>query len=114
MRDEQLASEYIQGDETRIQVLKEPGLKPSSHKGMWIMRGGPPDRPIVLFEYDRSRGKAVAERLLEDFSGRYFQSDGYSSYDEICQRKGIIHLGCWDHARRKFVEAAKGQSSGCQ
>ena len=112
MRDEQLASEYIQGDETRIQVLKEPGLKPTSHKWMWIMRGGPPDRPIVLFEYDRSRGKTVAERLLEDFSGRYFQSDGYSSYDEICQRKGIIHLGCWDHARRKFVEAEKGQSPG--
>jgi transposase len=79
MRDEQLASDYIQGDETRIQVLKESGLKATSHKWMWIMRGGPPDRPIVLFEYDRSRGKAVAERLLEDFSGRYFQSDGYSS-----------------------------------
>jgi len=86
MRDEQLASNYIQGDETRIQVLKEPGLKPTSHKWMWIMRGGPPDRPIVLFEYDRSRGKAVAERLLEDFSGHYFQSDGYSGYDGICQR----------------------------
>jgi transposase len=112
MRDEQLTGEYLQGDETRLQVLKEPGLKATSHKWMWIMRGGPPDRPIVLFEYDRSRGKAVAERLLEDFSGRYFQSDGYSSYDAICRRKGIIHLGCWDHARRKFVEAEKGQPPG--
>ena len=109
LRDEQLASDYIQGDETRLKVLKEPGLKASSHKWFWIMRGGPPDRPSVLFEYDRSRGKAVAERLLEDFSGRYFQSDGYSSYDAICQRKGIIHLGCWDHVRRKFVDAEKGQ-----
>ena len=36
MRDEQLASEYIQGDETRIQVLKEPGLKPTSHKWMCV------------------------------------------------------------------------------
>jgi transposase/uncharacterized coiled-coil protein SlyX len=111
MRDEQLAREYLQGDETRIQVLKEPGLKPTSKKWMWIMRGGPPDRPIVMFEYDRSRGKAVAERLLEDFSGRYFQSDGKSRYDEICRRKGIIHLGCWDHARRKFDEAIKVQPS---
>ena len=112
MRDEQLASDYIQGDETRIQVLKEPGMKATSHKWMWIMRGGPPDRPSVVFEYDRSRGKAVAERLLEDFSGRYFQSDGYSSCDAICQRKGIIHLGCWDHVRRKFVDAEKAQPSG--
>lgn len=112
MRDEQLAGEYIQGDETRIRVLKEPGFKASSHKWMWIMRGGPPDRPIILFDYDRSRGKAVAERLLEQFDGRYFQSDGYSSYDAICQSKGIIQLGCWDHVRRKFVEAQKAQPSG--
>lgn len=109
MRDEQLASDYIQGDETRMKVLKEPGMKATSHKWMWIMRGGPPGRAIVLFDYDRSRGKAVAERLLEDFSGRYFQSDGYSGYDGVCQTKGIIHLGCWDHARRKFDEAIKAQ-----
>jgi hypothetical protein len=32
-----------------------------------------------------------------------YASDGKSRYDEICRRKGIIHLGCWDHARRKFV-----------
>jgi hypothetical protein len=109
MRDEQLAADYLQGDETRIQVLKEPGLKASSKKWMWIMRGGPPDRPVVLFDYDRSRGKTVAERLLESFEGGYFQSDGLSSYDEICQRKGIVHLGCWDHARRRFVAAEKAQ-----
>ena len=107
MRDEQLSGDYLQGDETRLQVLKEPGMKATSKKWMWIMRGGPPGRPVVLFDYDRSRGKAVAQRLLEDFTGRYFQSDGYSGYDAVCQRKGIIQLGCWDHVRRRFVEAEK-------
>jgi transposase len=109
LAEQQLAGDYLQGDETRLQVLKEPGMKATSHKWIWVMRGGPPDRPVVLFEYDRSRGKAVAERLLEQFSGRYFQSDGYSGYDAICRRMGIVHLGCWDHVRRKFVEAQKGQ-----
>ena len=109
LRDEQLSGDYLQGDETRIKVLKEPGLKASSHKWMWIMRGGPPDRPIVLFDYDRSRGKVVAQRLLESFEGDYFQSDGYAGYDGVCQRKGIVHLGCWDHVRRKFVAAEKAQ-----
>jgi len=39
----------------------------------------------------------------------YFQSDGYAGYDQVCIDKGIVHLGCWDHARRKFVEAQKSQ-----
>ncbi len=109
LRDEQLASDYIQGDETRLQVLKEPGMKASAHKWLWIMRGGPPNRPVILLDYDKSRGKAVAARLLESFEGRYFQSDGYSGYDTVCRQKQIVHLGCWDHVRRKFVEAQKAQ-----
>ena len=51
----------------------------------------------------------VAKRLLEDFNGRYFQSDGYASYDEVCKERGLVHLGCWDHARRGFIEAQKGE-----
>jgi len=59
----------LQGDETRIQVLKEPGLEATGHKWIWVMRGGPPDKPVVFFDYDKSRGKAVAQRLLEYFEG---------------------------------------------
>jgi transposase len=107
LEEHQLASDYMQGDETRIKVLKEPGMSPCSHKQMWVMRGGPPDQTAVLFHYDKSRTKSVAERLLCEFEGRYFQSDGYAAYDAVCEAKGIVHLGCWDHARRKFMEAIK-------
>ena len=51
----------------------------------------------------------MAKRVLEYFEGTYFQSDGYAGYDPACIDKGIVHLGCWDHARRKFVEAEKAQ-----
>jgi len=84
-------------------------MSATAHKWMWLMRGGPPGREIVMFNYDKSRGGAVAERLLENFSGTYFQSDGYSGYDAPCAAKGVVHLGCWDHARRKYVDAIKGQ-----
>ena len=104
-----LSSDYMQGDETPIQVLKEPGMAPTGNKYMWVMRGGPPGRTVVMFNYDKSRGGAVAERLLTGFGGRYFQSDGYSGYDAPCKSKGLVHLGCWDHARRKFVDAVKAQ-----
>jgi len=107
MTDHLLQADYIQGDETRIKVLKELGLAPSSDKYMWVMRGGPPDRTVILFNYDRSRGKDVPEKMLEGFEGRYFQSDGYSGYDSVCAARGICHLGCWDHARRKFIESVR-------
>ena len=101
--------DYLQIDETRLQVLKEPGMVPTGDKWIWVMRGGPPGREVVLFNYDKSRGGAVAEKLLENFSGRYVQSDGYAGYDKPCALKGVVHLGCMDHARRKVVEAIKTQ-----
>ncbi len=104
-----MQADYIQGDETRLQVLKEPGMTPTGDKWIWVMRGGPPGRTVVLFNYDKSRGGAVAERLLENFTGRYFQSDGYAGYDKACAAKALVHLGCMDHGRRKVVEAIKTQ-----
>ena len=112
MREVQLEADYLQGDETRIRVLKEPGKSVRSNKWMWVIRGGPPGKATVLFEYDPSRGGAVPERLLEGFSG-VFQADGYSGYNALCQRHGITRIGCFDHARRKFVEASRAaQTSG--
>jgi transposase len=107
LEDRLLACNYLQCDETRIQVLKEPGMDPRGDKYMWVMRGGPPDKPVVMFNYDKSRGGAVAERLLAGYEGRYFQSDGYAAYDAVCKAKAIVHIGCWDHARRKFADVIK-------
>ena len=35
--------------------------------------------------------------------------DGYSGYQPICEANEIKRLGCWAHARRKFVDAQKAQ-----
>jgi len=106
MRETQNAGDYLQADETRIQVLKEDGKTAQSDKWMWVTRGGPPDQPSVLFEYDPSRGGKVPVRLLDDFKG-ILQADGYSGYGQVCAANGLTRIGCWDHARRKFVEAAR-------
>jgi len=111
MREVQNSSDYLQADETRIQVLKEDGKTAQSDKWMWIVRGGPPDQPVVLFEYDPSRAGGVPLRLLEGFAG-ILQADGYSGYGQVCRANGITRIGCWDHARRKFVEASKAAPSG--
>jgi transposase len=42
-------------------------------------------------------------------SAGYLQCDAYAGYDELFRRSlgTIIEVGCWAHARRKFVEAEK-------
>jgi hypothetical protein len=106
MREHQVQGDYLQADETRLQVLKETGKAATSDKWMWLIRGGPPDQPVVLFEYDPSRSGEVPKRLLSGFKG-ILQADGYSGYNAICRDEQIRRIGCMDHCRRKFVEAAK-------
>lgn len=96
----------IQCDETALQVLKEPDRPASSQSYMWVRRSGAPDHPIVLYDYAPSRAGSVAERLLKDFSG-YLQTDDYAGYHATGRQHGITHVGCWAHARRKFVDAQK-------
>ncbi len=108
MREQQVSGDIIQMDETLLKVLKEPGLKATSDKYMWVSRGGPPGQTSVLFEYDPSRKKKVSLRLLEDFSG-YLQTDGYSGYNAVCIKNNATSAGCWEHARRKFREAQSTQ-----
>ena len=106
LQEHQLSGDYLQADETRIQVLKEDGKVATSDKWMWLIRGGPPDRPVVLFHYDASRSEDVPSRLLDGYAG-VLQTDGYAGYNKVCRDNPITRIGCWDHARRKFVEASK-------
>jgi transposase len=107
----QLAHDILQMDETTVQVLKEDGRAAQSESRMWVRRGGPSDKPVILFNYDPSRSGKVAWRLTDDFKG-YLQSDGFSGYDAVGKREGVVHVGCLAHARRKFDEALKAQRAG--
>ena len=104
MRDVLLGYDVIHMDETPIQVLKEPGRSPTSTSQMWVQRGGPPGKPVILFEYDPSRAQAVPLRLLEGWKG-HLMADGLESYGAISFCEGVTRLGCWVHARRRFVDA---------
>ena len=108
MRDSLLSGPLIHMDETTVQVLKEPGRAAQSKSYMWVQLGGEPDRPVVLFDYEPSRSGGVAQKLLEGWSG-YLMSDGYGGYDSAVDSANgaIVHLKCWAHARRYFMDAKK-------
>ena len=106
LQDRLLSYPVLQCDETTVQVLKEPGKDPESTSYMWVRVGGPPTQTIKLYHYADSRRGEVAQQLLMGYQG-YVQTDDYAGYNGACAQAGITQLGCWAHARRKFVEAQK-------
>ena len=97
----------IQMDETTVQVIGEEGRKDTQKSYMWLARGGPPDKKVVWYEYHPTRSAYNAKEFLQGYSG-YLQTDGYEGYDAAIRgMPGIIHVGCFAHARRKFFEASK-------
>jgi transposase len=108
MQDRLLAYDIIQMDETTVQVLKEDGKAAQSKSYLWLQRGGPPEQPVVLYDYDPGRGAGVPTRLLSGFTG-YLQTDGYDGYNAVVTNNKLMHVGCMAHARRKFSEAVKAQ-----
>jgi len=103
LRQELLSGPVINIDETPVQVLGEAGRANTTKSYMWAFRGGELDRPVVIFRYDPTRSGQVPKDYLQGYSG-YIQTDGYFGYDDLGKQPGIIHVGCWIHARRMFVD----------
>ena len=104
--DKMLAYPVLHCDETTVQVLKEPDKAAARKSYMWVRVGGPPTQPVRLFHYADSRRGEVASQLLAGYEG-YLQTDDYAGYNAVGMDNAITQLGCWAHARRKFIEAQK-------
>lgn len=65
------------------------------------------DKPIILFDYQPSRGGYNCRNFLgKDYSG-YLMTDDYSGYNKMENAK---RLTCGDHVRRKWFEAIRNKS----
>lgn len=97
-------SDYIQADETPIQVLTRD-KRGKSHRGyFWVYHA--PLEGITVFVYSKSRARAGPNDFLKDFKGT-LQVDGYTGYKEVLARSEVIWAACMAHVRRKFEEALK-------
>jgi len=109
----QLRQSVINADETPLKVIHED----KNQCYMWVYCTGtdsPPtnrsnsDPPnIVLFDYQNSRAGHCAKDYLQDYQG-YLQVDGYAGYEQT----DATLVGCFAHARRKFIDAQKIQVKG--
>ena len=102
MKADLLRGDYLQVDETPVRVLdpEVPGRCATGY--LWV--AGRPGGDVI-FEFHPGRGKEYGAQLLGDFRG-YLQRDGYGVYSSLARdHPGLAPVGCWAHARRKFVEA---------
>jgi len=111
LRELVLATDYIQVDESTVPVIDNK-KKRAVKAYLWVVRSVM-DK-LVFFHYDKgSRAQKVVVELLHNFQGAV-QTDGYDAYSIYEHKKGVLLLGCWAHARRKFTEALKEDKSGAE
>lgn len=97
-----LSSKVIGTDDTPVTVQDHAG-KGAKTGRLWAYLGDR-DHPFVVYDYTPDHTREGPERFLKSYRSGYLQSDGYTGYDRLHAR-GLIEVGCWAHARRKFHEA---------
>ena len=102
MRQDLLRASYLQADETTVPVQMHD--KSGANHQAYLWQYGKPGGETV-FEFQLGRGREGPRKFLGEWEG-ILQTDGYQAYDDIGGEK-LVHLGCWAHARRKFVDAVK-------
>jgi transposase len=99
LRREVLAADYLQTDDTSVTVLDDPT---GSYKGRLWTYLDPLGRQVV-FDATRTHERDGPEAFLATFRGK-LQADAYKGYDALYATGRITEIGCWAHARRRFVE----------
>ncbi len=102
MRRDLLAASYLQADETPVPVQMHDGRGENHQAYLW--QYGKPGGETV-FDFCLGRGREGPRKFLGQWEG-ILQTDGYAAYYDIGGPK-LVHVGCWAHARRKFVDAVK-------
>jgi transposase len=106
-----LLKEAVQGsfllmDETPFQVHGEHGRVNKAKSWIWVMYGGPPEKPIFIFKYHPERNHKIPLHYLSFYKG-FIQTDGFDAYNAVGDLPDIIHVVCWVHARRFYASALK-------
>jgi transposase len=96
-----LAAKVVHTDDTPIPV-QDPDRDHCRTGRIWayVSKGG------VVYDATEDRCRDGPLQFLKEFRG-FLQCDAYAGYDELFQqsRGAVVEVGCWAHARRKFVEA---------
>jgi len=102
MRRDLLRQSYLQADETTVPVQMHD-KRGADHQAYLWQYGRP--RGETVFDFQLGRGREGPSKFLGEWEG-ILQTDGYQVYDDVGGPK-MVHVGCWAHSRRKFVDAVQ-------
>ena len=109
MKDEVIGYDIASCDATTLQVLDEPGRKAETKSYVYCIRGGLPDKAVILYDYNDREHQQFVKDWFEGFAG-YLHVDGDHFFDLIGTVASLVN--CNAHARRKFepiAQSAKGK-----
>lgn len=96
-----LASQWIQSDDTTLEV-QDPERAPAYRQGyLWVYRGS---RADVVYDFTWQRNRDGPLKVLDTYKG-YLQADAAPAFNDVYTLRPIVEVGCWAHARRNFKEA---------
>lgn len=109
LRSELRAAPVLHADETPVAQL-DTGAGKTKRAYLFAYRTAEAARPIVVFDYAANRSGKHAAAFLEGWRGALMVDD-FAGYKALFA-DGLTELGCWAHARRKFVDlhAASGST----
>jgi hypothetical protein len=104
MHAELLRGQYVQCDETPVKFIDPDEKGRGAMQGyLWVVSAPGDD---VVFDWRLTRRHGELTTLLSDDYTGLMQSDGYEGYASYARtHPGVVWLGCWAHARRRFFEA---------
>lgn len=107
MKDEIINYDVASCDPTSIQVLAEPDRKATQKSYWYCMRGGPPNKKVIVYDYNAKKHKQFLVDWFVDFKG-YIHVDAQNIFDDLKAQAEIWLVYCNAHARRKYEPIANG------
>ena len=104
-----LASGYVHLDATPVDVCDPQRPGRAREATLWAYRArslDPTVEGLVWFEYQASKSPAHPRAVLASYRG-VLQTDGAAGLDTLGASGAVTHVGCWAHARRRFVQALR-------
>ena len=98
-------------DATTLQVLNEPNRPAEMKSYAYCIRGGPPDKQVVLYEYNAYTQKEYVDETLSEFKG-VLQCDASPVFNKVAKSPDVTLSYCHAHARRKFEQIEKTAQKG--